>query len=65
MSRFYLRREPGPRDNLRAFAVALGVGAMLFYLVRLLLLREALARQAPKRPSKTGDDLSPAVRTDG
>ncbi len=46
MSPRYLRNEPSSRDNLAAAlisgAVAVGVGVVAFYLVRLLVAREAI-----------------------
>ncbi len=46
MSRFYIRREPGPRETLGAGLVAvgaaLGVAAVSFYLTRILLSRDVL-----------------------
>ena len=65
MTRFYVRREPGPQETLGALAVALGMSAVSFYFVRMLLAREGLEREAPKRLPKTGADLSPAADTDG
>ncbi len=65
MTRFYVHREPGPRETLGALAVALGVGAVSFYFVRMFLAREGLEREAPKRLRKTGADLSLAADTDG
>ncbi len=65
MTRFYIRREPGPRETLGALAVALGVGAASFYLVRLLLARDGLESEPPKRLPKTGADLSLVTDTDG
>ena len=65
MTRFYVRREPGPRETLGALAVAVGVGAVSFYLVRMLLAREGIESEPPKRLPKTGADLSLATETDG
>lgn len=46
MTRYYSRTSPGPRENLGAGAVALGlaagVAAVTFYLVRLMLARAPL-----------------------
>ncbi len=47
MSRFYARREPGTRDTLGALAVAIALGGLSFYLVRLLLARENLESEPP------------------
>ena len=65
MSRFYLRRDPGPKENLGAAVVALGVGAVSFYCVRMFLARDGLEREAPKRLLETGVDLSTAANSDG
>ncbi len=62
MSRFYLRRDPGPHENLGAVAVAFSVGAVVFYFVRMILAREGLEREAPKRLSKTGFDVADSDR---
>lgn len=40
MTRFYLEREAGARENVGALAVTLGVAAVTFYLVRAFLVRE-------------------------
>ena len=64
MTRFYIRREPDPRETLGSLVVAVSVGAVSFYFVRMLLAREGLEREAPKRLSKSGADLSPAANTD-
>ncbi len=42
MTRFYMKREPGPRENVGALAVTLGVAAATFYVVRAFLSREPL-----------------------
>lgn len=46
MTRYYRRTSPGPRENMGAGAVALGlaagVAAVTFYLVRLMLTRAPL-----------------------
>ena len=65
MNRFYVRREPGPRETLGALAVAVSVGAVSFYFVRMLLAREGLEREEPKRLPKSGADLSPAADMNG
>ena len=65
MSRFYIHREPGPRETLGALAVAVSVGAVSFYFVRMLLAREGLEREAPKRLPKGGAGPSPATVADG
>ena len=65
MTRFYVHREPGLRETLGALAVALGVGAVSFHCVRMLLAREGLEREAPKRAPLAGADLSPAADQDG
>ena len=47
MTRFYVQRESGIRETVGALAVALGVGGVSFYLVRMLLAREDLESKAP------------------
>ncbi len=64
MTRFYVRREPGPRETLGALAVALGVGVASFYFVRMLLARDGLESEPPKRLPETGADLSPSTGRD-
>lgn len=55
MTRFYVPRESGVRETMSALAVALAVGGLSFYLVRLLLARENLDSLAPPRvASETG-----------
>lgn len=64
MTRFYLRRKAGPRETLGALAAAVSVGAVSFYFVRLLLAREGIEREAPRRLPKTGTDVSTAPDTE-
>ncbi|HIF05529.1 MAG TPA: hypothetical protein EYQ64_00850 [Gemmatimonadetes bacterium] len=64
MTRFYMQREPGARDTLAALALAIGVGGVSYYLVRMLLAREALESQPPpalERGPRPGKD----VRSEG
>ncbi len=66
MTRFYMKREPGPRENVGALAVTLGVAAATFYVVRAFLSREPLesgasadsssALQAPKASDEDEDE---------
>jgi hypothetical protein len=49
MTRFYIQREARARETAGALAVALGVGSLLFYLVRMLLSRESFDSEAPPR----------------
>ena len=49
MTRFYVRREAGVRETVGALAVALGVGGLSFYLVRMLLARDDLETKAGVR----------------
>ena len=55
MTRFYVQREAGIRETVGAVAVALGVGGLSFYLVRMLLAREDLESKAPTRPAQSWD----------
>lgn len=47
MTRFYVQREAGIRETVAAVAVAVGVGGLSFYLVRMLLAREDFESKAP------------------
>ena len=63
MSPYYRRKEPGGRENLgaalSALGVAAGVAGVTFYLVRLMLSREALSSSPPPRlPSGEAKALS-------
>ena len=49
MTRFYVQKEAGIRETVAAAAVAVGVGGLSFYLVRMLLAREDLESNAPRR----------------
>ncbi len=49
MTRFFVQRESGTRETVAAMAVALGVGGLSFYLVRMLLAREDVESEAPSR----------------
>jgi len=55
MSRFYIRKDPGPRETLGAGLVAagaaLGVAAVSFYLTRILRSREVI----PPLPGEARD----------
>ena len=65
MSPYYVRKTPGLKENLEsglvAAGVALGVGAVSFYLVRLLLAREPLEAFPPASPA---GELPPAASED-
>jgi hypothetical protein len=52
MTRFYVQTEAGVREKAAALAVALGVGGLSFYLVRMLLAREDVESRAPSHPSR-------------
>lgn len=58
MTRYYRRRRPGARETAvsaaAAAALAAGVGAVTFYLVRLFLSRERLGLP-PSLPSSDED----------
>jgi hypothetical protein len=60
MSRYYRRTTPGLRENLEAGMVAaglaVGVGALTFYLVRLFLAREPLDPLPPAKGSPTAPE---------
>ena len=47
MTRFFVPRKAGPRETMGALAVALGIGGLSFYLVRMLLARDSLESKAP------------------
>ncbi len=47
MTRFFVPRKAGPHETMSALAVALGIGGLSFYLVRMLLARDSLASEAP------------------
>ena len=49
MTRFYVPREASVRETIAALAVALGVGGLSFYLVRMLIARDALETKAVAR----------------
>ncbi len=46
MTRFYVPREASVRETIAALAVALGVGGLSLYLVRMLIVRDALETKA-------------------
>lgn len=47
MTRFYVPRQAGARETMGALAVALSVGSLSFYLVRMFLTRENLETDPP------------------
>ena len=47
MARIYVRADPGGREILGSLAVAVGVGALSFYVARMLLSREGLESTPP------------------
>ena len=49
MTRFYVPREASVRETIAALAVALGVGGLSFYLVRMLIARDDLETKAVAR----------------
>jgi hypothetical protein len=56
MATYFVRRPPGRRENLGAVAlavgVAAGVGALTFYLARVLLARERVVSPAEGRRTR-------------
>ena len=61
MKRRYVRREPEPKDTIGAAmlsgALALGVGLVSFYFVRLLLAREEVGgSRPPALPEPSADE---------
>ncbi len=46
MTSFYVPREARVRETIGALAVALAVGGLSFYLVRMLIARDALETKA-------------------
>jgi len=59
MTILYVRREAGVRETVGALAVALGVGGLSFYLVRMLLAREHLESTAPQREAQSSGRRRP------
>ena len=55
MTSFHVQRQAGIRETVAAVAVALGVGGLSFYLVRMLLAREDLESKAPPRVARGSD----------
>ena len=49
MTRFYAKREARIRETVSALAVALAVGGLSFYVVRVLLASENLESKAPSQ----------------
>lgn len=49
MTRFYVRGKSGIRETMGALTVALGIGGLSFYLVRILLARRILDSESPRR----------------
>ena len=47
MTRFFVPRKAGPRETMGALAVAVGVGGLSYYLVRMLFARDSLESKAP------------------
>ncbi len=55
MTRFYMQREAGIRETVSALAVAVGVGGLSYYLVRMLLAREDLETRVGTKVSDQVD----------
>ncbi len=65
MPRIYVRADPGGREILGSLAVAVGVGALAFYVARMLLSREGLESTPPSNTSSRAVGLrAPAPATD-
>ncbi len=64
MTGFYLPRKAGARETMGALAVALGVGGLSFYLVRMFLARDRLETKAPARPA-SAPESHPATKDQG
>ena len=47
MTRFFVPRKAGPRETMGALAVALCIGGLSFYLIRMLFARDSLESKAP------------------
>ena len=62
MTRFFVRKEAGIRETVGALAVALGIGGLSFYLVRMLLAREDLESKAPPHVPGNPGRRQPAGR---
>jgi hypothetical protein len=64
MSRYYVHRDPGPREILGSLAIALGIGGLSFYLARALLSREGL-ESTPPSTTLSGAVIRHAPNPDG
>jgi hypothetical protein len=64
MSRYYVHRDPGPREILGSLAIALGIGGLSFYLARALLSREGL-ESTPPSTTLSGAVVRQAPNPDG
>ena len=47
MTRFFVQREAGIRETVTALAVAVGIGALSFYVARMLISRDDVESEAP------------------
>lgn len=47
MTRFFVQKEAGIRETVTALAVAVGIGALSFYVARMLLSRDDVESEAP------------------
>jgi hypothetical protein len=64
MSRYYVHRDPGPREILGSLAIALGIGGLSFYLARAFLSREGL-ESTPPSTTLSGAVVRHAPQLDG
>ncbi len=47
MTRFFVQKEAGIRETVTALAVAVGIGALSFYVARMLISRDDVESEAP------------------
>ena len=64
MTRFYVSRKAGAPETMGALAVALGVGGLSFYLVRMFLARDNLETETPAHVAGEPESR-PGVREQG
>ena len=60
MTRFFVQREAGIRETVTALAVAVGIGALSFYVARMFISRDDVESETPPHVPEAPGRREPA-----